>query len=105
MSTHKVTGKIAHEEKSMLPPPNSQYEHVRSWSGDKLTRTTFQVYQKAQGVAHGHRLNIWFKNFMKHKREQDTLIHPDDQCRLSRIESEFTEIKAGTVLRSFPFTS
>lgn len=51
---------------------------ARSPLGDTLRRTTLQVYQKAQGLARGHRLNIWFKILKKNKTEQDTLTHPDD---------------------------
>lgn len=51
---------------------------VRSSLGDTLRRTTLQVAQKAQGLACGHRLTIWFKGFMKNRTEQDTLTHPDD---------------------------
>lgn len=57
---------------------NSQYERVRSSLRDKLGRITVRVYQKAQGVARGHRLDTCFKHFMKNETEQDTLTHPDD---------------------------
>lgn len=71
-------GKLPKRRSQFYLLPNSQYERVRSSLGDKLRRTTLQVYQKAQGVARGHRLNIWIKNVMKNRTEQATLTHPDD---------------------------
>lgn len=44
---------------------------VSSSLGEKL-RTTLQAHQKAQGLACGHRLNIWFKILPKNQREPDT---------------------------------
>lgn len=44
---------------------------VSSSLGEKL-RTTLQAHQKAQGLACGHRLNIWFKILPKNQTEPDT---------------------------------
>lgn len=58
-------GKLPPRRSPFYLLPNSQYERVRSSLGNRLRRTTLQVYQKAQGVAHGHRLNSWLKFLWK----------------------------------------
>lgn len=65
-------GKLPPRRSPFYLLPNSQYEHVRSSLGNRLRRTTLQVYQKAQSVARGHRLNSWFEVFMGKKKNQKT---------------------------------